>query len=184
MVRRACTLKSLEELDLSDRTYSYVKDVAPEELVFLARTSPPEIKGSNVASYKELIGAIDRAGFIRHDFTPLSFALGRFYKDVYPYSSENEVGGLFDFKSNKQYEEYKNYTEEQIDTVNYTIDQILSEREAEIMRFYYGLFGDGSPMSLKEIGEYYSFTKEHARKIFNKALRKLRYGHSVPSNCW
>ena len=184
MVRRACTLKSIEELGLSDRTYSYVKDVAPEELVFLARTSPPEVRGKCVASYKELMDAMNKAGFIRHDFSRLSFALGRFYKDIYPYSSENEVCGLFSFRSNKQYEEYVNYTEEQIDKVCYALDRVLSEREAEVIKLRYGLYGKGEAMSLDAIGDYYGFTKEHVRRILNKALRKLRYRNSLPSNCW
>lgn len=184
MVRKANTLKSLEELELSSKTYNYVKDVDPEELVFLARTSSPEIRGAYMASYKELMTAIDKAGFIRHDFDPLSFAVGRFYRDIYPYSSEEEVGSLFGFKSNEQYETYENYNEEQINVVNYTLDRILSEREAEIIRLKYGLFDSGRPMSLEDIGKHYGFTKEHVRRIVNKALRKLRYGSNLHSNCW
>ncbi len=184
MVRKAKDLKSLDELGLSSKTYSYVKDVNPEELVFLARTSNPKIRGNCVESYKELMDAIDRAGFIRHDFNPLSFAVGRFYKDVYPYSSENEVGSLFGFESNEQYESYKNYDEKEIKGVKNTLDRILSEREAEIIKFKYGLYGDGKPMSLENIGKYYGFSREHVRKIANKALRKLRYGNAFSSSCW
>ena len=37
---------------------------------------------------------------------------------------------------------------------------------------YFGI--DGSPMTLEQIGEEYSLTKERIRQIKEKSLRKLR----------
>jgi RNA polymerase primary sigma factor len=50
----------------------------------------------------------------------------------------------------------------------------LDSREADIIRFRYGL-GQVEPMSLKELGERYSLTKERIRQIEEKALSRLQH---------
>jgi|TARA_B100000287_G_scaffold429110_1_gene481783 RNA polymerase primary sigma factor len=49
---------------------------------------------------------------------------------------------------------------------------ILDDRERGIIQDYYGL--TGTPMTLQEIGDELSLTKERVRQIKEKALRKLR----------
>ncbi|MEM0963194.1 MAG: RNA polymerase sigma factor RpoD/SigA [Bacteroidota bacterium] len=49
----------------------------------------------------------------------------------------------------------------------------LNPREAEITRLYFGI-GRESPMTLEEIGQEFSLTRERVRQIKEKALRKLR----------
>jgi len=49
---------------------------------------------------------------------------------------------------------------------------ILSEREQDIIRRYFGLYGENQ--TLESIGEEYSLTKERIRQIKEKAIRKLR----------
>lgn len=48
----------------------------------------------------------------------------------------------------------------------------LDEREKNIIIDYYGL--NKTPMTLQEIGDGLSLTKERVRQIKEKALRKLR----------
>lgn len=50
----------------------------------------------------------------------------------------------------------------------------LSDREAEVIRLYFGL-GREHPMTLEEIGENFSLTRERVRQIKEKALRRLRH---------
>lgn len=50
----------------------------------------------------------------------------------------------------------------------------LTEKEAEIIQFRFGLNGR-SPLSLKEIGDRYQLTKERIRQIEKKALRRLQH---------
>ena len=50
----------------------------------------------------------------------------------------------------------------------------LTEREARILRMYYGLDGR-DPMTLEEIGAYVGRTRERVRQIKEKALQKLRH---------
>ncbi len=50
---------------------------------------------------------------------------------------------------------------------------LLTEREAEIIRLYYGLGAD-YPMTLGKIGERYNLTRERIRQIKSSGLNKLR----------
>lgn len=50
----------------------------------------------------------------------------------------------------------------------------LDEREATILRLYFGI-GQELPMTLEEIGNHLHLTRERVRQIKEKALRKLRH---------
>ncbi|MDE0730810.1 MAG: sigma-70 family RNA polymerase sigma factor, partial [Longimicrobiales bacterium] len=50
----------------------------------------------------------------------------------------------------------------------------LKEREAKILRLYFGL-DDQKPMTLEEIGSILGVTRERVRQIKEKALVRLRH---------
>ncbi len=50
----------------------------------------------------------------------------------------------------------------------------LSPREAEVIRLYFGL-NIAHPLTLEEIGEKFSLTRERVRQIKEKAIRRLRH---------
>jgi RNA polymerase primary sigma factor len=50
----------------------------------------------------------------------------------------------------------------------------LSEREAQVIRLYFGLDQEHS-LTLEEIGEKFSLTRERVRQIKEKAIRRLRH---------
>lgn len=50
----------------------------------------------------------------------------------------------------------------------------LTEREAEIIRLYFGL-DTSHPLTLEEIGEKFDITRERVRQIKEKAIRRLRH---------
>jgi RNA polymerase primary sigma factor len=50
----------------------------------------------------------------------------------------------------------------------------LSDREAEVIRLYYGLDREHS-LTLEEIGEKFNLTRERVRQIKEKAIRRLRH---------
>ncbi|MBS1508708.1 MAG: RNA polymerase sigma factor RpoD/SigA [Bacteroidetes bacterium] len=52
----------------------------------------------------------------------------------------------------------------------------LTERESEVIASYFGLNGNQS-MTLEEIGDKFSLTRERVRQIKEKATRKLRNGY-------
>ena len=49
----------------------------------------------------------------------------------------------------------------------------LSEREADVIRLYFGL--DAQALTLEEIGEKFNLTRERVRQIKEKAIRRLRH---------
>ena len=49
----------------------------------------------------------------------------------------------------------------------------LGEREADILRFYFGLNGN-QPHTLEEIGDEFGLTRERVRQIKEKAIKKLK----------
>lgn len=50
----------------------------------------------------------------------------------------------------------------------------LSEREAEVIKLYFGLERE-HPLTLEEIGERFDLTRERVRQIKEKAIRRLRH---------
>ncbi|WP_027137736.1 sigma-70 family RNA polymerase sigma factor [Gaetbulibacter saemankumensis] len=57
--------------------------------------------------------------------------------------------------------------------INRALDT-LSEKEAEIIRYYYGISKEQS-MSLQEIGDAFGLTRERVRQIKEKGIRRLRH---------
>ena len=52
--------------------------------------------------------------------------------------------------------------------------ETLSPREAQILKMYFGINGD-DPMTLEQIGNQFSLTKERVRQIRDKALTALKH---------
>lgn len=52
--------------------------------------------------------------------------------------------------------------------------ETLSEREAKILRLYFGL-EEAEPLTLEQIGERFSITRERVRQIKERALDRLRH---------
>jgi len=51
----------------------------------------------------------------------------------------------------------------------------LTEREAEVIKLYFGFNEEGTSLTLEEIGEIFHLTRERVRQIKEKAIRRLRH---------
>lgn len=92
-----------------------------------------------------------------------------------PFSGDDDKNSLMDILPNDQQpspdttlmkESLKNEVENILST--------LSEKEAEVIRLYFGINGERSA-TLEEIGERFNLTRERVRQIKEKALRNLKY---------
>lgn len=62
--------------------------------------------------------------------------------------------------------------------MNKTMNTVLTEREADILRMRFG-FGEYEPMTLDKVGKKYGVSRERIRQIEKKAMRKLRYNRDI-----
>lgn len=178
-VRKASELKSLDELNLSKRTYNSVKDIQPERLIYLVRRGKCEYHIDRMwrASYEELDRIIEEAGFIRHDFDARSFGLGALYRTIIEDRDNGQTlwpyVRISDFESNEAYESYKNFSEAQLKAVDQLLDEVLNEKEKDILRLRFGL-ADGKRWSLTEVGAKYTCIREKVMAVEARAMFKLR----------
>jgi RNA polymerase primary sigma factor len=92
-----------------------------------------------------------------------------------PVSVDRDASSVGDFLEDDQYEQPENYVIEA--NLREDIDEVLASltpKEAEVIRYRYGLNGYKA-MSLKEIGDLFSLTKERIRQIEKKAIRRLQH---------
>ncbi|MGZ5134363.1 MAG: sigma-70 family RNA polymerase sigma factor, partial [Flavitalea sp.] len=89
--------------------------------------------------------------------------------------SEGEDNTLIDVMENPNAEraetniEHKESLKQEIDRSM----QSLTERQKEVICYFFGI-GIDHPMSLEDIGERFSLTRERVRQIKDKAITKLR----------
>ena len=89
--------------------------------------------------------------------------------------ADNGTSSLGDFVEDESYRQPEEATiseamKDDIDSVLET----LKPNEAKVLRLRYGL-ADGKPMSLKEVGEACSLTKERIRQIEKRALVRMQH---------
>lgn len=92
-----------------------------------------------------------------------------------PVYNERDSSVLGDFVEDTNYKQPEALTIEHALRLDINaVLKTLTEKEAEIIQFRFGLNGR-SPLSLKEIGDRYRLTKERIRQIEKKALRRLQH---------
>ncbi len=92
-----------------------------------------------------------------------------------PVYAEKDSSLLGDFVEDTGYKQPEDEVIEKTlkDDIN-AILTTLTEKEAEIVQFRFGLNGR-NPLSLKEIGDRYNLTKERIRQIEKKAIKRLQH---------
>lgn len=91
-----------------------------------------------------------------------------------PISNEDSDATLIDFYIDHEYE----HTDSKLlmESIRIDVDSslsVLSPREKEILKAYYGL-NNKQELNLEEIGEMFNLTRERVRQIKERAIRRLR----------
>ena len=184
MVRKAETLKSLDELNLSARTRAYLEknfysigDVIKHGrfLVYASGSVPPEKWKS------ELAAAVKEAGFIRPktDFAR-SFRIGFLYNIIFlDDGREAFIWHVYQL-SNEQYESFVGVSDEEIESVKLSLRDRLTTREYTVICRRFGLDGDEG-YDLESVAQYFRITRERVRQIEAKAIRKLQCHNTLPA---
>lgn len=190
MPRRVSSLGSLHELHLSESTQLCLirKTFSLADIVWYGRheayyfNTHPDVYKRPLKSTAELIQALDRNGFIRHDITAESFHVNRLYRDILSYGgvSDTIIPCGIDELGNEKYENFENPTPELVEKIKAALKACLTKKEYGVILCRYGL-EDGQVYTLKEAGKRHELgDKMYAGVIERKALRKLARHNTLP----
>ena len=199
MVRRATTLDSLDELDLSARTKTFLirKYNRLDRIVWYGRWAAVLYRRNKEAVHRankstlELINALKKAGFIRNDIGEKAFRVNFLYHMVYldrlepiidfpcciedmakafSIADNGELLCLFDYRlGNENYENFQGPTEEQIELIKATLKRVLTEEEYMVLACHFGFEGDKV-----DVIERLGIPEKSFYQILQVALNKLR----------
>ena len=197
MIRKASTINSIDELGL---TGAEKFGVSAEQVIWSGRQMSYYSKYSDYwpevvdESIKELIGALDKAGLIRHDIEPKCFSIGYLYSMVFRHSSGADISKFpvmfSDFlkdqsspseegnmavdyaRGNRNYENFEPPTDDQLDYVVWILKATLTDREYAVLAYRSGLDRERQH-DREHTAEKFHVTREYISWIENKAARKL-----------
>jgi RNA polymerase primary sigma factor len=130
------------------------------EQEFEREPRPEEIAEELEMDTLEISDALKNAG--RHISVDAPFSLG-------------EENSLLDvIESDDLPSPDKELITESLKTEIHEVLKSIPEREAQVIRLYFGLEGDHA-LTLEEIGEKFNLTRERVRQIKEKAIRRLRH---------
>jgi len=93
-----------------------------------------------------------------------------------PLSSNDDGGTMYDLLTNESSQNPdKGLLGESLQLEIYRALGTLSEREADVVKLYFGI-GGKHPHSMEEIAEKFDLTRERVRQIKEKAVRRLKHG--------
>ena len=181
VVRKAVTLKTLDELNVSSRTRTCLKKKfdSIEDVVKYGRIAAY----NGVATPKwelELVEALEEAGFIRPkaDFT-ISFRIGLLYWSIFEENRECFILQIEQL-SNEQYESFVSVSDEDIESVKLSLRNRLKEREYDVICRRFGLEGN-EDWDLDSVAQYFQTTRMHISQIEAKAFWKLKGRNDLPA---
>lgn len=120
----------------------------------------------------------EELGMTESDVTD-SITIGSSHTSLDAPLTEEAQGALIDFMDDDKIEKPDDFTVRR--SQNKEIDRllvILTEREREIIRLYFGI-GEDTGYTLDEIGKRAGITRERVRQIKDTALRKLRRSNII-----
>lgn len=181
MIKKAISLKSLDELELKQQTRNSIQDKPLIQIVAIGRHTNYHLKKDPKAKFpkwrQELSVALDKAGFIRHDIDDKTLNVGKLYKCAFREYSEEIVGVFEDLLEPEKYENFQPITKGQFEAVKFALKGILSEREYEVIILWFGL-KDGKTWPREAIAFQLGLPVERIRQTIAKSIRKITTNRS------
>ena len=202
--RKAADLQCLDELYLSKSAEGHLEkyyQTLPEIIWQGRRTAYLIDRDENYIRKTpkyllELAAALDKKGYLRHDFVANSFTINLLYMTVHhDLMREEPVVVEFEdlckiFKDdqtfsidytfgNLSYETYQNPTTSQCQKIQAGIKGCLTEKEFQVISKWYGL--EGKVMAACEIAIDQGVSSNRIRQTEDLAIRKIRSARAWPS---
>ena len=201
MVKRAKSLKSLDELGMSRQVrhfweghfYSLDLIVWQGRLQYYCYIERPRKKLNK--SDKELVECLDWAGYIRYDIVPDAFRLYRLYSDIYGIDREDAPHSIRDLQtrhrvagkvledytiSNRKYESFKVPSDDLVSEVETILKSRLSTMEYVTIMHKYGLENE-EELNVSQIAKRYNITRNAVYNFRNEAFGKMRVWDRLPA---
>ena len=202
--RKATDLQCLDELNLSKPAERNLKKYYQTlfEIIWQGRYTAYLVDrdGSYIRKAPkyllELASALDKKGYLRHDFTANFFTVNLLYMTVHhdlmrgepvvvefedfcKVFKEDQTSSVDYVFGNLSYETYQNPTTSQCKKIQAGIRNCLTEKEFQVISKWYGL--EGRVMSVSEIAIDQSVSSNRIRQTEALAIRKIRSARALPS---
>ena len=202
--RKAADLQCLDELYLSKSAEGYLEkyyQTLPEIIWQGRRTAYLIDRDENYIRKApkyllELAAALDKKGYLRHDFTANSFTVNLLYmivhhdlmreepvvvefEDLCKIFKDDQTFSIDYVIGNQNYEKYQNPTTSQCQKIQAGIKGCLTEKEFQVISKWYGL--EGKVMTVYEIAIDQGVTSNRIRQTEALAIRKIRSARALPS---
>lgn len=153
--KKAAELKDLGELNLSKNIMHYGKKYRPDELILIGRITAYRLKWGietvngpeewrNTNAWKiDLAEALDKAGYIRNELSPIDISISRFYNSLFSLNIAPIINWSFDVKSNRDYERLVHVDEAQHEAIKDLLKEVLSPEEFERVNNDFGVESGG-----------------------------------------
>ena len=174
-VRRALDF-NLEDLGVSSQTLVKLRGIDEKELLYQIRVKNGRIDGIPHDCFNEVRDIAENEGFIRHDFDEKTFALTRLYDKVMKDSKEEHLArSAYDFRTNSDYENFKNFSEAKIENIRDFLKGELSKEGYEVLELRYGFGEDSRPKNCAEVAKLLGISYKDVNRICSEAETTLTY---------
>lgn len=178
-MKKATDLKSLKELKLNRWSLYKIekKNYELDQLIKVARKNyynkGGRINRNSVKWLDSLTVALDRAGYIRHDLTPDTFAVGRLYRRINSLSGINGVvfTSYNELDTNEKYESCQCFTVKEYWQIREVLRNSLNYEEFFAITRHYGFYGER--WSYGSIAKAHNTTSYAVRQAIRRAQQKI-----------
>ena len=186
-MNRASEFNTFGDLDISDRAAdllrrkndtipAYIQEKEPlMRMILWGRQILPTLTKDTSLYIVELLKGLKEYSLLRRDFTLFSFAMGRFYQDIFwGETTPHLVHSLLEFRTNEEYENYPCASEDDREALKKAIKDIVDDdMSADLLVKYYGI-EDGCYYGIKDLTEIFDLGPGEIKARIRHSLLMVR----------